>query len=134
MIETRWEVADLNLFFYDEENNWEFAFRIYKPLFDKPLLSILKNRVIAALKVYFEENGIEITEYNGDDILIGVKSNENDSIVLIKLSQLFSTYEELLNSNKVFTREDISKISLQLGYNSWLTFAWKQVITIDKRA
>jgi hypothetical protein len=132
MIETRWEVADLNLFFYDEENNWEYAVRVYKPVFDKPSISILKDRVTSALKQYFENHGIEITNYSGEDILIGVNSNQNDSIVIIKLSELYSNYEILLNSNKVFTKDDISKISEQLGYNSWLTFAWQQVVVINK--
>jgi hypothetical protein len=132
MIETRWEVSDLNLFFYDEENNWEYAVRVYKPLFDKPSLSILKERVTAALKLYFKNNGIEITEYNGQDISIGVNSNQNDSIVMIKLSELYTNYELLINADKIYTKDDISKISAELGYNSWLTFAWQQVVVVVK--
>ncbi len=130
MIETRREIADLNLFFYDEENNWEYAVRVYKPLFDKPSLSVLKERVTAALKVYFENNGLEITEYNGQDILIGVNGNQNDSIVTIKLSELYSNYELLLNADRIYTKDEINKISEELGYNSWLTFAWQQVVVI----
>jgi hypothetical protein len=130
MIETRWEIVDLNLFFYDEENNWEYAFRVYKPMRDKPSLNILKERVTAALKLYFENNGLEITEYNGQDILIGVNGNQNDSIVMIKLSELYTNYELLINADRIYTKDDISKISAELGYNSKLTFAWQQVVVI----
>jgi hypothetical protein len=130
MIETRWEIVDLNLFFYDEENNWEYAFRVYKPMRDKPSLNILKERVTAALKLYFENNGLEITEYNGQDILIGVNGSQNDSIVMIKLSELYTNYELLINADRIYTKDDISKISAELGYNSKLTFAWQQVVVI----
>ena len=66
---------------------------------------------------------------NIDDFPILLNSHTDDLMMIdYSLGGIIEIFEKFYNSNKLFSRENITSSSNIIGFDVWVTFKWSQIV------